>query len=221
MPSRTPPRSAFTRSELDLIDRLRTPRQVQRWLRRLPYNWGRDGNSQRSFRTVVETGEAHCLEAVMFAATVLDQHGYPPLVLDIESQDGLDHVLFLFQEGGRWGTVARSRDWGLHGRAPVFGDIPSLVRSYFDPYVDGSGRIVRWGTAQLDELVHVDWRLSRRNLWAVEQALIAMRHTRIRMSDRRYRSMLRRYMAQKTRTGKRPGAGAMRALYGAQIDRWW
>ena len=106
MGPRTPPREAFTATELRTIDALRTPRQVQRFLRAFPYNWEK---TIRTFRGVVGSGRAHCLEAVLFAATVLEQHGYPALALDLESQDGLDHVLFIYQENGRWGTVARSR----------------------------------------------------------------------------------------------------------------
>ena len=82
------------------------PRQVQRFLRAFPYNWEKD---HQNLHGVVGSGRAHCLEAVLFAATVLEQHGYPALALDLESQDGLDHVLFIYQENGRWGTVALSR----------------------------------------------------------------------------------------------------------------
>ena len=64
---------------------------------------------------------AHCLEGALFAAVVLEQHGYPPLVLSFESIDELDHVIFVYRGAdGRWGSVARSRDPGLHGRRPAF-----------------------------------------------------------------------------------------------------
>ena len=74
----------------------------------------------RSFRGVVQHGAAHCLEAALSAAVILEQHGWPPLVLSFESIDGLDHVIFVYRARGRWGSVARSRDPGLHGRKPVF-----------------------------------------------------------------------------------------------------
>ena len=91
-----PERAAFSRRELRLIDRLRTPLQVQRYLNGLPYNTepppGRA--TLRSFRGVVRHHTAHCLEAALAAAVILEQHGYPPLVLSFESIDDLDHVLF-------------------------------------------------------------------------------------------------------------------------------
>src|SRR6185369_10750157 len=134
-----PNKDSFTLSERQLIDRLNTPAKVQRWLTSLPYNWERNGGTMRSFREVVKRNEAHCLEACISAAVILEQHGYPPLLLDIESWDLLDHVIFVFQERGRWGSVARSRDIGLHGRKPLFRSLRDLTWSYFDPYVDLSG----------------------------------------------------------------------------------
>src|SRR2546421_672599 len=95
-----PPPEAFTAKERKLIQRLRTPRQVQRWLTSLPYNWERRGGTMRSFREVVKRDQAHCLEAAVAAAVILEQQDYPPLLLDIESVDLLDHVLFVFQKDG-------------------------------------------------------------------------------------------------------------------------
>lgn len=194
---RRPALEAFTPRERRVVRQLRTPRAVQAYLREFPYNWR---ETLRTFRGVVAHGSAHCLEAVLFAATILEQHGYPPLVLDLESQDGLDHVLFLYQgRDGRWGTVARSRDEGLHGRQPVFRTIRALVDTYMDPYVDGEGRLVGYGTTHLDAIVSTDWRLDRRNLWSVERALIRMPHVKVHMGERRYATALRRFRAFKAR----------------------
>ncbi len=191
----TPSQSDFTTKEWKLIQRLRTPKQVQDYLRDLPYNWEKKGETLRTFRQVVRHGQAHCLEAALCAATILEQHGYPPLFLDLESQDKIDHVLFLFREQGRYGTVARSRDFGLHGRKPVFRTVYELVRSYIDPYVDFSGRVTGYGVFDLRTLGRCDWRLSERNVWAVEKALIEFPHQKIRTSTPRYYEMLRRYHA--------------------------
>ncbi len=199
-----PGRNAFTSKEWALIQRLRTPKQVQDYLRNLPYNWEISGETLRTFRQVVRHGEAHCLEAALAAATILEQHGYPPLFLDLESQDNIDHVLFLFRHKGRYGTVARSRDFGLHGRKPVFRTVRDLAWSYFDPYVDGAARLTGYGVFDLRTIRRSDWRLSERNVWAVEQALIHFPHKKIRSSSRRYREMLRRFRAFKNRFPKAP-----------------
>lgn len=197
--SNPPPRDAFTPKERKVIERCRTPRQVQEFLRSLPYNWERRGETLRTLRGVVRHWEAHCLEGALTAAAIMEQHGYPPLLLDLESQDKLDHVLFLFRKRGCWGTVARSRDAGLHGRKPVFRTVRDLVMSYVDPYVDNTARIRAYGVADLRTLVRVDWRLSEKNVWSVERALIELPHRPIRTSDRRHRAVLRQFRAFRAR----------------------
>src|SRR5580692_6361702 len=194
-PSKAPGRDAFRPAEWDTIRRYRTPKQVQDYLKAMPYNWEKGGETLRTFRGVVHQGTAHCLEAALSAATIMEQHSYPPLLLDLESQDQLDHVLFLFKLHGRWGTVARSRDAGLHGRKPVFRRIRDLVMSYVDPYVDGAARVIGYGVADLRTLVNCDWRLSTKYVKDVEQALIKMPHRSLKTSDRRHEAMERKFKA--------------------------
>ncbi len=194
-PSPPPTRADYRPTEWAIVHKYRTPRQVQEFLRSLPYNWEKGAETLRTFRGVVKHGSAHCLEAALTAAAILEQHGYPPRLLDLESQDNLDHVLFLFQQRGCWGTIARSRDYGLHGRKPVFRTVRQLVMSYVDPYVDNTARITGYGVADLRALVKCDWRLSSRNVWEVERALINMPHRKLESSDRRYQLALRRFIA--------------------------
>ena len=196
----------FTRAERALIARLNTPAKVQRWLNALPYNTEKGGPTQRSFRPVARLKTAHCMEAALFAAVVLEQHGYPPLVMSLESQDWLDHVIFIYQHDGRWGSVARSRDPGLHGRKPVFRSPRALARSYIDPYVDYTGRVKGFGVANLaDAMGNYDWRLTKNNVWKVEQMLIDLPHKKITSSIRRYRMLLRKYRAyRKSHNDRKP-----------------
>jgi len=194
-----PDREAFTNQEWRLIQRLRTPAQVQRYLSSLPYNWERDGGTMRSFREVVRRNEAHCLEAAVAAAVILEQHDYPPLLLDLESIDLLDHVIFVFQQDRLWGSIGRSRDIGLHGRKPVFRNLRQLVWSYFDPYVDMTGRIKGYGLTSLYDLGNYDWRFSANNMHKIEGHLRAITHRRIRSSDQRYEYWNERYKKYKKR----------------------
>jgi hypothetical protein len=189
----------FRPRERRLIERLRTPLAVQRFLNRLPYNVEPGGRAtQRSFRGVVHHGCAHCLEAAIFAAVVLEQHGYPPLVLSFESIDELDHVIFAYRHRGRWGSVARSRDPGLHGRKPVFATPRALAQSYVDPYVDLTGRVTGYALIDLGrEMGAYDWRLAETNIWKVERVLLDHPHRPIRSSDRRIDRLRVRYRAFK------------------------
>ncbi|MPZ40455.1 MAG: hypothetical protein GEU95_20865 [Rhizobiales bacterium] len=200
----TSPRAAFTPAERRLIGRLRTPEAVQRYLNRMRYNTEPRGDTLRSFRQVVRRGTSHCLEAALFAACVLEQHGYPPLLLTFESVDGLDHVLFLYRRNGCWGTVARSRDPGLHGRKPVFRTLRALTMSYFDAYIDPTGCIEGFGSYNLRKLGRYDWRFARRNMWKVERTLIDVPHQRIKIPHQRVERMRARYLAYREKYGKKP-----------------
>ncbi len=199
-----PPAAAFTARERALVARLRTPLAVQRWLNALPYNVEQGGETLHTFRGVVARGTAHCLEAALTAAVVLEQHGYPPLLLSFESVDRLDHVIFVFRGRDGWGSVARSRDPGLHGRRPVFATPRALALSYVDPYVDYSGRVRGYGVVHLAAMAGYDWRFATGNVWAVERLLIDWPHHRIRTSDRRYRQLKRRYVAYRQAHGHKP-----------------
>lgn len=190
-----PPREQFTAAEWRLVQRYRTPLQVQRFLLTIPYNREPEGATCFSFRRVLRECRAHCLEGALVAATILEQHGYPPLLVSIESQDYLDHVLFLFRQRGKYGAVARSRDVALHGRKPVYRTVRDLVMSYFDPYIDGSGRITGYAVASLYELGDYDWRFSTRNVMKVERHLQEIPHKSIRGSEARVQRALRRYQA--------------------------
>lgn len=205
----------FTRAERAVIDRLRTPAAVQRYLNELPYNDEPDGATLRSFRGVVRHGAAHCLEAALAAAVILEQHGYPPLVLSFESIDRLDHVIFVYRTRDGWGSIARSRDPGLHGRKPVFHTPRALALSYVDPYVDFSGRITAYAVVDLREAMGgYDWRLSTRSVWKVERVLLDWPHRAIRTSNRRIAALRKRYRDHmREHDGRKP-------IYYRGRERW-
>ncbi len=183
-----------------LAREFRTPKAVQRFLRTFEYNSEKKIETQRSALSALRKEEAHCLEAALIAAAILEHRGIEPRVLSLESQDDLDHVVFAFQENGHWGAISRSRDEGLHGRAPQFKSLKALVNSYFDPYVDASGRITGFALAPL-EAARVDWRASPRNLWKLEQYLIDYRHQKFPSSDARYKKLHKNYLAGKRLKG--------------------
>jgi hypothetical protein len=206
---------AFTRRERALIARLRTPAAVQAYLNALPYNQEPHGRATlRSFRGVVRHGCAHCLEAALFAAVVLEAHGFPPLVLSFESIDQLDHVIYVYQHRGRWGSIARSRDPGLHGRKPVFPTPRALALSYVDPYIDYTGRVKGFAVVNVgDAMGDYDWRTAGTNVWKVERMLLEFPHRPIASSDDRFRRLRERYTQYRARFGRKP-------VYYARMDRW-
>jgi hypothetical protein len=194
-----PDAKRFTTAEWKLIQRLNTPLKVQRYFSSLPYNWEKNGGTVRSFREVLKRREAHCLEAAVGAAVILEQHGYPPLLLSLESQDLLDHVIYVFKQNGRWGSIARSRDAGLHGRKPVYRSLREMALSYFDPFVDFTGRLKGYGVTNLYDLGNYDWRFSPRRMTRIENHLRAIPHKPIHSSDTRYEKLLTRFRQYKKR----------------------
>ena len=189
---------------------------MQRYLNRLPYNTEPPpgGATLRSFRGVVRTGTVHCMEAALVAAVILEQHGYPPLILSFESIDELDHVLFVYRHGGRWGSVARSRDPGLHGRKAVFATPRALALSYFDPYIDFTGRVTGYAVVNVaDEMGDYEWRLADTNIWKVERMLLDYPHRRITSSNRRVNVLRARYRAYRKQFGHKP-------IYYKRMERW-
>lgn len=207
----------FTPAERRIIRRCRTPEAVQAFLNALPYNTepAPGGATLRSFRGVVRHGTAHCLEAALAAAVILEQLGYPPLVLSFESIDELDHVIFVYRHRGRWGSVARSRDPGLHGRKPVFATARALALSYVEPYVDYTGRVTAYTVVDLRTLLgDYDWRLSEKNVWKAERVLLDAPHRPIKSSDARFRELRRKYREfRKTHEDRKP-------LYYRNRDTW-
>jgi hypothetical protein len=200
----TPPQLPFTPAERRIINRLRTPIAVQRWLNALPYNHEKGAETLRSFRGVAGRGTAHCLEAALSAAVILEQHRYPPLVLSFESIDLLDHVIFVYRGPRGWGSVARSRDPGLHGRKPVFATPRALAMSYWDPYIDFTGRLKGYAVVDLRVMGNYDWRLSETNVWKVERLLLEWPHRRIAPSRARERRWRLRYRSFREAHGYKP-----------------
>jgi len=204
----------FTAAEQRVIRRLKTPTAVQHFLNELPYNTEPSGATLRSFRGVIRHGTAHCLEAALSAAVILEQHGYPPLVLSFESIDELDHVIFVYRTRTGWGSVARSRDPGLHGRRPVFTSPRNLALSYVDPYVDYTGRVTAYEVVDLRVMGTYDWRLADVNVWKVERVLLDWPHRKIRTSNRRIARWRARYKAfRKQHPDRKP-------VFYPRRDRW-
>jgi hypothetical protein len=202
-------------AERRLIRRLRTPLLVQRFLNRLPYNTEPppQRDTLRSFRQVLRRRTAHCLEAALTAACILEQHGYPALIMSLASIDKLDHVLFVYRHRGRWGAVGLSRDPGLHGRKPVFRTLRALAESYCDPYIDHTGAVTGYALYDLRGMGNYDWRLSNRNVWAVERKLLRIPHKKIKRSGQRMRRLRAKYRAYLKRHNKKP-------LYYIGREKW-
>lgn len=70
----------------------------------------------------------------MLASLAFWLRGEKPLLLDLKTVDGEDHVVALFKQGGYWGAVSKTNHSSLRYRDPVYKNIRELAMSYFHEY---------------------------------------------------------------------------------------
>lgn len=170
---------------------------MQKFIQSFEYNREIGGATLRPPLLTLKAKKAHCFEAALLAAAILEHRGYPPLILSLESKDGLDHILFVFKENNKWGAVGKSREPGLQGRPAQFRSIRDLVWSYFDAYIDDTCLITAYETFHLDELceeLRFDWRTKKEFLWKLEDLLLTLKHKKLKSSKKRFLKFHLRYL---------------------------
>lgn len=126
----------WTSAESGFIGQFRSPYHIQQFLDSVPYN----PNAEcRSPRKVIAEQKAHCFEGALFAAAMLREIGFKPLILDMMAENDDDHVIAVFRVRGLWGAIAKSNTTALRYREPVYRTIRELVMSYFDFYFNTLG----------------------------------------------------------------------------------
>ncbi len=143
----------------DVFHAFKSPADVQAFLDSTPYS---PEDRNRCPVNVIKDKLAHCLDGGLFGALGLRVLGYPPVIIDLQSDEGLDddHVLAVYQVNGLWGAVAKSNFNGLRLREPVFRTYRELAMSYFEDYFNVDGvKSLRYYTAPLDlrRLDKDDW----------------------------------------------------------------
>ncbi|MCU0500238.1 MAG: hypothetical protein MUC51_00465 [Anaerolineae bacterium] len=128
----------LTEAEEAVLATLSSPAAIQAYLDTTPYS---PEDRDRCPLNVIRDRVAHCLDGGLFAAMALRRLGYPPLVVDLLPQPGIDddHVLAIFKQGGCYGAVAKSNFVGLRYREPVYRSLRELVMSYFEVFYNVDG----------------------------------------------------------------------------------
>ena len=173
---------SFTKEELRVIKEYNTPKKVQGFLDKIPYNF-RD--TFWSFRKVIKNKTANCFEGAIFAAAILSYHRYKPLIVCMEARDDIDHNIFVYKKKGRWGSIAISRDKELKGRKPIYRTIRALIMSYYPYYYnsytgDKSDITLRGFSDTIDlRRFKKDWITSGRNLKFIEDYLFKIPYRKL------------------------------------------
>jgi len=167
----------LTNEQRALLKGLDSPVKIQAYLDTTAY---RPEYSNLCPLRVMQEGRAHCLDGAIFGAAALKRLGYPPLLVDIFPDPGMDddHVLAIFKQYGRWGAVAKSNFVGLRYREPVYRDIRELVMSYFEQFYNVNGvKTLRTYTPALNlaRFDRLDWEGSDSGVDAIEKALLKRR----------------------------------------------
>jgi hypothetical protein len=122
---------AWTRAELALLSRNRTPEAAQDLLDSLPY---RCESGHFSARAALRERRAHCFDGSLLAAASLLRGTCKPMLIDLCAERDDDHIICAFRWKGYWGAVAKSNFPGLRFREPIYKSPRELVMSYFELY---------------------------------------------------------------------------------------
>ena len=162
-----------------LLAGLTSPVKIQAFLDATPYS---ASNENRCPRRVIQDRQAHCLDGGLFAAAALRRLGYPPLIIDLLPEPGIDddHVLAVYKYRGCYGTVAKSNFASLRSREPVFRSLRELVMSYFEGFFNVDGvKTLRGYTrpVHLAAFDRLDWEVNDQGANAIEKYLYKLRPT--------------------------------------------
>lgn len=192
-------KETWTKKELSVLTKLKTPGLVQRFLDKLPY---RAQSSYCSPRDVLRDNMAHCFDGALFAAAALRFTGLKPLLVDLRANEkDDDHILAVFRRNGFWGACAKSNFVGLRFREPIFRTLRELVLSYFEPYYNlNAEKTLREYSAPLDlrKFDNIHWMTDNAHLEKIALWLDNIRHYSIltpamvrslsKVDDRSYRA---------------------------------
>ena len=162
--------------QIALIHSLDHPSKIQAFLDEITYS---AEDSNRSPLNVLHDRQAHCLDGALFAAAALRRLGFPPLVIDMYPDPGMDddHVLAIFMVDSCYGAVAKSNFVGLRYREPVYRGLRELVMSYFEDFFNVDGvKTLRTYTRPLNlkTFDRLGWEWSNAGVDAIEKRLLGL-----------------------------------------------
>jgi hypothetical protein len=171
--------SHLTAEELTLWKSLNTPAKIQAYLDQTPYS---PQDADRSPLSVMRDRLAHCLDGGLFAAAALRRLGFPPLILDMQPDPGVDddHVLAIFRVNNHYGAVAKSNFVGLRYREPIYRSLRELVLSYFEDFYNLNGlKSLRYYTRPINLATYdyLNWEWSDKKLTVIENRLKVLKLT--------------------------------------------
>lgn len=187
----------LTQGEISLLKKLNTPIKIQNFLDGLPINFERSGETYMSPRRVIKNRTAHCLEGALLSATALWIQGKRPLLLDLKTTNGDDHVISLFKINGLWGAISKTNHASLRFRDPIYKTIRELACSYFHEYFDNDNgrKILESYSAPFDlSRLGTYWITTPEELFEIAEKIDKSRHYRFYpLKSRKYLRCVNRF----------------------------
>lgn len=176
----------YSNKEKRILNKLNSPKKIQDFLNKIPFNFEKQGETCMSPRKVLENETAHCMEGALFAAAALENLGYQPLILDLRSAKkpfDYDHVVAIWNEKGFYGAISKTNHGVLRYREPIYKTIRELVMSYFHEYFLNSNGLKTLreysDPFDLNHFNKIEWRTSDKDLFEIPKYLDKITHHQI------------------------------------------
>ncbi len=124
------------------IKKLNTPRKVQDFLDKVPFNFEKKGETYWPPKKAIEMGRMHCFEGAVFACLSLQKHHIENYLVDLKVKNlkkDSDHTLCIFRINKYWGAISKTNHSVLRWRDPIYKSVRELALSYFHEYFLDSG----------------------------------------------------------------------------------
>ena len=171
------------KKDFSVFKKLNSPAKIQDFIDEIPINFEQNGETCHSPFSALKNNKAHCMEGALLAAACFWYNGQRPLLLDLKTTEGKDddHVVALFKQNGRWGTVSKTNHAVLRYRDPVYKTVRELALSYFNEYFLDSGiKTMRSYSAPFSLFQYDDdWLISKQDVWRIPEELDGARHFKI------------------------------------------
>ncbi len=175
----------YNNKEIKIFKKLNTPKKIQDYINKIPFNFDERHDSCLSPRKVLELNKADCIEGALLASVILEFHGHKPFVLDLRSIKkpyDYDHVVAVFKVDGFWGAISKTNHSVLRYREPIYKNIRELVMSYFHEYFLDSGRKTLREYSlpiNMNRFNKINWRTTEKSISKIMGEIDRIKHFKI------------------------------------------
>jgi len=170
----------LNKKEIELFRRLNSPSKIQGFLNSMKINFEENGDTCFSPKKVLQEKKCHCVEGAVLAAMILRFYGREPILVDLTSSaKDFDHVVAVFKNHGKFGSISKTNHAVLRYREPVYNSVRELVMSFFHEYFTDDGKkTLRSYSVPVNLKIFDDlgWMSSSDEVWYIPEHLAKVKH---------------------------------------------